>query len=80
MTNERKEELLRRWKEEDEEARAIRRQEADWNFIKAQPSPIREALEFYVEQGDLHLAARLCHMTVDEFNEIRMKARIPVVL
>ena len=74
------EELLRKWEEEDREAREIRRREADWDFISSQPPRLRIALEFYVETGDLHLAARMAGMTVDEFNELRIKARIPIVL
>ena len=74
------EEFLRRWEEEDREAREIRRREADWDFIRSQPPRLRAALELYVETGDLHLAARIAGMTVDEFNELRLRARIPVVL
>jgi len=68
------------WEEEDREAREIRRREADWEYIKKQPLRIRRALELYIETGDLHLAARIADMTVDEFNEIRIKANIPVVI
>ncbi len=74
------EKLLKQWKEEGEEARAIRRQEADWNFIKAQSSPLREALEAFVELGDLYVASRIARMTVDEFNQLRIRAKIPVVV
>jgi len=74
------EELLKKWEEEDREAREIRRREADWDFIRRQPPRLRMALELYVELGDLHLAARIAGMTVDEFNELRLKAKIPVVL
>ena len=74
------EELLEEWRREDEEAREIRRREADWAFIESQPPRLRAALKLYVELGDLHLAARIAGMTVDEFNELRLKARIPVVL
>jgi len=74
------EELLEEWRREDEEAREIRRREADWAFIESQPPRLRAALRLYVELGDLHLAARIAGMTVDEFNELRLRARIPVVL
>ena len=74
------EELLRKWEEEDREAREIRRREADWDFIRSQPLRLRAALELYVETGDLHLAARITGMTVDEFNELRLRAKVPVVL
>jgi len=57
------EELLRKWEEEDREAREIRRREADWDFIRSQPPRLRAALELYVETDDLHLAARIAGMT-----------------
>ena len=74
------EELAERWQREDEEAREIRHREADWEFIRSQPPRLRAALELYVETGDLHLAARIAGMTVDEFNELRLRAKVPVVL
>jgi len=40
----------------DEEARRIRRERADWDFIRSQPPRIRAALELYVETGDIRLA------------------------
>jgi len=49
------EELAKRWRQEDEEAREIRRGEADWDFIRSQPPRLRSALECFVECGDLHL-------------------------
>ena len=73
-------ELLRRWREEDEEAREIRRKEADWEFIRRQPPRLRMALECFIECGDRYVAAKLAGMTVDEFDELRRKARIPVVV
>jgi len=74
------ERLARRWREEDEEAREIRRREADWDFIRAQPPRLRMDLELYVELGDLYVASRVAGLTLDEFNELRLKARIPVVI
>ena len=73
-------EMLRRWREEDEEAREIRRKNADWKFIEEQPEPLRSALKCFVELGDLRLAAKIAEMGVDEFNQLRIKARIPIVL
>ena len=72
--------LIRRWKAEDEEAREIRRREADWKFIEKQPEPVKQALKFFVETGNFRLAARLAGMSLDEFNELRIKARIPIVV
>ena len=34
-------------------------------------------MEFYVETGDLYVAAKIAGLTVEEFNELRIKARIP---
>jgi len=73
------EELLRKWREEDEEARRIRRSEADWSFIEKQPPRIKAALKYYVEAGDIRRAAKLAGLSLDEFNELRKKANIPVV-
>lgn len=74
------EELLRRWAEEDEEARKIRREKADWKFIERQPEPIKTALKVLVETGDLYRAAKVAGVTLGEMDELRMKARIPLVV
>jgi len=62
-----------------EEARRIRRSMADWEFINKQPARIREALKYYVETGDLYVASRIAGVTVEEFNELRIRAKIPNV-
>jgi hypothetical protein len=62
------------------EARELRRRSADWEFIEKQPEPIRAALKLLVETGDLRLAARIAGLPVDELDEIRIEARIPIVL
>lgn len=74
------EELLEKWKREDEEAKRIRREHADWSFIKSLPPKLRYALEYYVETGDDREAARIAGMGLEEFTELRIKARIPRVL
>jgi hypothetical protein len=33
-----------------------------------------------VETGDLWVAARIAGLPIDEFNRIRMKAKIPIVV
>jgi len=33
-----------------------------------------------VETGDLWVAARIASLPIDEFNRIRMKAKIPIVV
>ena len=65
------------WEKEDREFREIRRRNADWEFIKAQPPHIRAALLYFIEKGDIYRAAKIAGMTVREFNEHRYRARIP---
>jgi hypothetical protein len=66
-------------REDLEEARRIRREMADWEFIEKQEPRIKEALKYYIETGDLYVASRIADISVEEFNEIRIKARIPNV-
>ncbi|GAA5420809.1 hypothetical protein [Sulfurisphaera tokodaii] len=73
------EKALKEWIERFKEAREIRRKYADWDFIKSQPTKIRIALEYYIETGDLYNASRLAGMAMEDFNELRIKARIPSV-
>jgi len=69
------EELLAR----EEEARRIRRESADWDFINSLPPRQRAALVYYIETGDLYVASRIAGMTMEEFNELRIRAKIPHV-
>ncbi len=70
---------LEKWHRLEEEARRIRRREANWEFINNQPPRIKVALKFYVETGDLYVASRIAGLTIEEFNELRIKANIPNV-
>jgi hypothetical protein len=70
---------LRWWIEYFEEAKRIRRRYADWEFIKSQPPKLRVALEYFIEVGDLYNAAKLAGMSMEEFNELRIRAGIPSV-
>ena len=70
------EKLVREWGEEDRELRELRRRSADWRYIESLPPRVREAIELYIETGDLWLAAKLAGMSEDEFNEVRIKAGI----
>jgi len=70
---------LDKWRRFEEEAREIRRREADWNFIEKQPPRIKAALKYYIEVGDLYVASRIAGLTIEEFNELRKKAGIPNV-
>ncbi|PLJ78368.1 MAG: hypothetical protein B7L53_01880 [Thermofilum sp. NZ13] len=65
--------------EDVEEARRVRRECADWVFIERQPPRVRAALRYYVETGDMYVASRIAGLTVEEFNELRVRARIPNV-
>ncbi len=58
----------------------IRSREADWSFINSLPSKLRHALLLYIETGDEYKASRLAGLTLDEFIELRIKARIPKVV
>jgi len=67
-------------REELEWARELRRKEADWSYIESRPEPLKTALKLLVEAGDLKLASRLCSIPLDELNEERVKAKIPLVV
>jgi len=71
--------LLNKYVVSEEEAREIRRRMANWDFINKQPPRIREALKYYIEKGDLYVASRIAGLSIEEFNELRIKARIPNV-
>ncbi len=73
------EEVFRIWEEEDREAREIHRREANWEFINKQLTRIKAALIYFIETGDRRGAAKVTGMTLDEFNELRIKANISVV-
>jgi hypothetical protein len=68
--------LREEWEEEDRELKELRRRSADWRCIESLPPRVREAVELYIETGDIWLAAKLAVLTVDEFNEIRIRAEI----
>jgi hypothetical protein len=70
---------VEKWRKLEEEAREIRRREADWDFIKSLPPRLRIALEFYIETGDLYVASRIAGLSIEEFNELRKRARVPNV-
>jgi len=64
----------------DREAREIRRRMADWDFIRSQPPRIRAALEYLIEDDDLYVASRIAGLTIEEMNELRIRAKIPRVI
>jgi len=73
------ENVIKEFLEREVKARELRRRMADWEFINKQPPRIREALKYYIEKGDLYVASRIAGLSIEEFNELRIKARIPNV-
>jgi methionyl-tRNA synthetase len=71
---------LKELEEFEHEAREIRAKSADWEYIEKQPDPLRAALRLLVESGDLRLAAHIAGIPLDELDEHRIKAKIPLVL
>ncbi|KUO79470.1 MAG: hypothetical protein AT707_04245 [Pyrobaculum sp. JCHS_4] len=63
----------------EEDPREDRRRSADWAFIESLPPRLREALKYYIEAGDMYVASRIAGLTVEEFNELRIRANIPNV-
>ena len=72
--------LIEKWVREDEEARNIRRKHADWKFINKQKPKIKHALIYFIEKGDRYVAAKIAGVSLEEFDELRRKANIPVVI
>jgi len=70
----------RKWAELEEEARRIRRERADWEFIERQPPKIKAALKYYVETGDIRRAAHFSGLDLEDFRELLRRAGIPVVV
>jgi len=63
----------------EEDPREVRGRSADWAFIESLPPRLREALKYYIEAGDMYVASRIAGLTVEEFNELRIRANIPNV-
>ena len=59
-----------------DESAEVRRKEADWNFILAQPPQIVQALIELIYTGDLLRSAKLAEMNPVEFDHLREKAGI----
>jgi len=68
--------LLREWEEEDRELRELRRRSADWEYVRGLPPKVREAVELYIETGDLRSSQRLSGLPLDEFTEMLKRARV----
>ena len=69
--------VIEELREREEEARRVRRAEANWEFINSLPPRIRLAIIHYIETGDIYVSARIAGMSVEEFNEVRIRARVP---
>jgi len=54
--------------------------DVDWDAIERLPPKLRAAVKLFIETGDLYKAAKLAGMTLDEFNELRLRLRIPKVV
>ena len=63
-----------------EEARSLRRERADWQFIESLPPRLRAAVKFFIETGDLRLAQLLSGLDYEDFRELLRRARVPVLL
>ncbi len=74
------EEIKKKWERLEEEARRIRENEADWEFIEKQPPKIKAALKYYIKEGDIRIASKLADLPLEKFREIIRKANIPVVV
>ncbi|RLG50446.1 MAG: hypothetical protein DRN96_07705 [Thermoproteota archaeon] len=57
----------------------IRRRHADWSFIERQKPRVKWALIYYIRTGDIRTAQKLAGLSIEEFNELRLKAKIPIV-
>jgi hypothetical protein len=72
--------IVEQYWRELEWARELRRKEADWSYIESRPEPLKTALKLLVETGDLWYAAALTGVGLEELNEERIKAKIPIVV
>lgn len=71
---------LEKWLRLEEEARKIRFENADWEFIEKQPPRIRAALKYYIVTGDIRKASKIALMNIEDFRNLLRKANIPVVV
>ncbi len=63
-----------------EEARRLRREKADWDFIEKLPPKLKAAVKHYVETGDIRTAQLIAGVDFEDFRELLRKAKVPVVL
>jgi len=60
--------------------KVVESSEIDWAAIERLPPKLKAAVKLFIETGDLYKAAKLAGMTLDEFNELRLRLRIPKVV
>jgi len=61
----------------EEEARKLRRERADWEFIEKLPPKLKAALKYYVETGDFRVAQQIAGLDFEDFRELLRRARSP---
>jgi hypothetical protein len=64
----------------EEEARKLRRERADWEFIEKLPPKLKAALKYYVETGDFRVAQQIAGLDFEDFRELLRRAKVPIVL
>ena len=62
--------------EREEEARKMRRENADWEFINSLPPRQRAAVLLFIELGALRLAQRISGLPLEDFIELLRKAGV----
>jgi len=62
--------------EREEEARKMRRESADWEFINSLPPRQRAAVLLFIELGALRLAQRISGLPLEDFIELLRRARV----
>jgi len=62
--------------EREEEARKMRRENADWEFINSLPPRQRAAVLLFIELGALRLAQRISGLPLEEFIELLRRAGV----
>jgi len=62
--------------EREEEARKMRRESADWEFINSLLPRQRAAVLLFIELGALRLAQRISGLPLEEFIELLRRAGV----
>jgi len=62
--------------EREEEARKMRRENADWDFINSLSPRQRAAVLLFIELGALRLAQRISGLPLEDFIELLRRAGV----